>query len=73
MAVYEAFLTVLKVVLIIGLSIVFLCSSKGSISNFTQHATGTDGWPGWSAFGTAMLAALWAYDGWNNMPMVAGE
>src|SRR5262249_30659614 len=21
----------------------------------------------------AMLAALWAYNGWNNMPMVAGE
>jgi APA family basic amino acid/polyamine antiporter len=20
-----------------------------------------------------MLAALWAYDGWNNMPMAAGE
>jgi basic amino acid/polyamine antiporter, APA family len=26
-----------------------------------------------SAFGAAMLAALWAYDGWNNMPMAAGE
>lgn len=26
-----------------------------------------------SAFGVAMIAALWAYDGWNNMPMVAGE
>lgn len=25
------------------------------------------------AFGAAMLAALWAYDGWNNMPMAAGE
>jgi APA family basic amino acid/polyamine antiporter len=25
------------------------------------------------AFGAAMLAALWAYDGWNNMPMSAGE
>lgn len=25
------------------------------------------------AIGAAMLAALWAYDGWNNMPMVAGE
>ena len=24
-------------------------------------------------FGTAMLAALWGYDGWNNMPMAAGE
>ncbi|MDQ6631221.1 MAG: amino acid permease, partial [Verrucomicrobiota bacterium] len=30
-------------------------------------------WCGWSAFGAAMLAALWAFDGWNNMPMVAGE
>lgn len=29
--------------------------------------------PGWSAFGAAMIAALWAYDGWNNLPMVAGE
>ena len=26
-----------------------------------------------SAFGIAMIGALWAYDGWNNMPMVAGE
>ncbi|MDB6026497.1 MAG: Amino acid transporter [Verrucomicrobiales bacterium] len=26
-----------------------------------------------SAFGVAMIGALWAYDGWNNMPMVAGE
>jgi len=25
------------------------------------------------AFGAAMLAALWAFDGWNNMPMAAGE
>jgi APA family basic amino acid/polyamine antiporter len=30
-------------------------------------------WCGLPAFGAAMLAALWAYDGWNNMPMAAGE
>jgi APA family basic amino acid/polyamine antiporter len=30
-------------------------------------------WSGFSAFGVAMLSALWAYDGWNNMPMAAGE
>jgi APA family basic amino acid/polyamine antiporter len=30
-------------------------------------------WSGLSAFGAAMLAALWAYDGWNNLPMAAGE
>ncbi len=69
----QTFLTVLKVVLILGLAVVFFCSSKGSFSHFGEHAEGFQGWPGWSAFGVAMLAALWAYDGWNNMPMVAGE
>lgn len=34
---------------------------------------GVPAWSGFSAFGAAMLAALWAYDGWNNMPMAAGE
>jgi len=29
--------------------------------------------PGWGAFGAMVLAALWAYDGWNNLPMAAGE
>ena len=41
-----------------------------------SHLRSPDGVPAWSgfaAFGTAMLAALWAYDGWNNMPMAAGE
>jgi basic amino acid/polyamine antiporter, APA family len=28
---------------------------------------------GIAGFAAAMMAALWAYDGWNNMPMVAGE
>jgi APA family basic amino acid/polyamine antiporter len=27
----------------------------------------------WSSFGTAVIAALWAFDGWNNLPMAAGE
>src|SRR5207237_8319427 len=25
------------------------------------------------AFGVMVLAALWAFDGWNNLPMAAGE
>src|SRR5205085_1784371 len=29
--------------------------------------------PSASAFGAMILAALWAYDGWNNLPMAAGE
>jgi APA family basic amino acid/polyamine antiporter len=34
---------------------------------------GAGAWTGWPAFGAAVLAALWAFVGWNNMPMVAGE
>jgi len=29
--------------------------------------------PGYSAFGLAMIAALWAFDGWNNLPMLGEE
>jgi APA family basic amino acid/polyamine antiporter len=35
--------------------------------------TSPERWTGWSAFGAALIAALWAYDGWNNLPMMAGE
>jgi basic amino acid/polyamine antiporter, APA family len=45
-------------------------SRTGSWSNLASSAASTGGA---AAFGTAMLAALWAYDGWNNMPMAAGE
>lgn len=38
-----------------------------------RASTGTPHWAGMSAFSVAMLGALWAYDGWNQMPMVAGE
>lgn len=31
------------------------------------------GWPGISAFAAAVVSALWAYDGWNNLVMAAGE
>lgn len=30
-------------------------------------------WPGTASFAAALMAALWAYDGWNNLPMLGGE
>lgn len=30
-------------------------------------------WPGMVPFAAALMAALWAYDGWNNLPMLGGE
>jgi APA family basic amino acid/polyamine antiporter len=69
----QSFVTALKVVIIAGLTLaIFVFSPTGDWRHFVPH-TGGGAWPGFAAFGTAVLAALWAYDGWNNMPMVAGE
>lgn len=34
---------------------------------------GASQWSGVQAFGAAMLAALWAYNGWYALPLIAGE
>ena len=69
----QLLLTILKVTgiafVVIG---VFFASETANWSNLRQP-TNTSAWSGWALFGTAMLAALWGYDGWNNMPMAAGE
>jgi APA family basic amino acid/polyamine antiporter len=69
----QALLTALKalgiiaiVVGVFGFSPVASWSHLATSAPAASHAT-------WSTFGTAMLAALWAYNGWNQMPMVAGE
>jgi APA family basic amino acid/polyamine antiporter len=69
----QSFVTALKITIILGLIFgIFILSPGGSWDHLA--ATGRGGaWPGFGAFGMAVLAALWAYDGWNNMPMVGGE
>jgi APA family basic amino acid/polyamine antiporter len=50
----------------------FLLSRTGSWQHLRAPVTAGIG-GGMSAFGAAMLAALWAYQGWANVAMVAGE
>jgi APA family basic amino acid/polyamine antiporter len=70
----NSIMTGLKLVMIIGIAGGILFAGEGaSFSHFTEKAPGFTGFTGWAAFGSATLAALWAYDGWNNLPMVAGE
>ncbi|HTG98712.1 MAG TPA: amino acid permease [Vicinamibacterales bacterium] len=68
----QSLLTVLKLggiaAVVLG---VFFKSNTADWSHLA--ATDTANSSGAAAFGLAMLAALWAYDGWNNMPMAAGE
>src|SRR5688572_20052644 len=65
-------LTILKVggIAMVVFGIAFL-SPTGDWGHLAAPSTGNS--TGAGAFGLAMLAALWAYDGWNSMPMAAGE
>jgi APA family basic amino acid/polyamine antiporter len=66
-------LTLLKVAMILGLAAGAFVGA-GRIGWDRLFAGAPDaGFPGLSAFGLAVLAALWAFDGWNNLPMAAGE
>ena len=51
----------------------FLLSRSGSWQHLRSPLTSGVGGAGMSAFGAAMLAALWAYQGWSNVAMVGGE
>ncbi len=68
---FQTMLTTLKIFMIVGLS--FAIFGFGHGVSWEHITSQTSTWPGISAFGAAMVGALWAYDGWNNMPMVAGE
>jgi APA family basic amino acid/polyamine antiporter len=51
----------------------FALSRTGSWTHLKEPVTGELVPAGVGAFGAAMIASLWAYQGWSNLPMVAGE
>lgn len=63
--------TALKVLLIVGIALIALTASSGSWANFGTRFTGAKG--GIAGFMVALVAALWAYDGWNDLNMVSEE
>ncbi|HUO20079.1 MAG TPA: amino acid permease [Steroidobacteraceae bacterium] len=69
----QTLLTATKVAAIVGVAGgVFLFSGGGTWSNFAGGSGGAGG-GGLAGFGGAMFAALWAYSGWQFLPMAAGE
>jgi APA family basic amino acid/polyamine antiporter len=63
--------TIAKVGLLAAIIAIGLFSSQGSVMNFTTSIAPTPG--GVSGFFVALVAILWAYDGWNNVSMVSSE
>lgn len=68
---FQLVFTILKVALIAGIVAFCFASPLGRAANFTTIFSGSDGHL--AGFTIAMIAALWAYDGWNDLNMVAGE
>jgi APA family basic amino acid/polyamine antiporter len=62
--------TLLKVGLIAGIIVIGLGTGHGSVANYHTSIPAPGGITGFFA---ALVAALWAYDGWNNVSMVAAE
>lgn len=67
---FQLAFTVLKIVLIVAISALAF-SAHGSWSHFAERYSGAIG--GVAGFFAALTAALWAYDGWSDLNMVAEE
>jgi APA family basic amino acid/polyamine antiporter len=68
---FQFLFTLLKVATILGIVAVGFSYRGGTWANFATEFTGAKG--GMAGFFAALVAALWAYDGWNDLNMVAGE
>jgi APA family basic amino acid/polyamine antiporter len=68
---FQFLFTLLKVAILLGIVAVGFSYRGGTWANFATEFTGAKG--GVAGFFAALVAALWAYDGWNDLNMVAGE
>ncbi|MBV9574126.1 MAG: amino acid permease [Acidobacteriales bacterium] len=68
---FQFFFTTLKIFLILTIIAAAFTYGGGNWSNFSGIVPSSIG--GISGFVVALVSALWAYDGWNDLNMVAGE
>ena len=68
---FQLVFTILKIAMIIAIVIAVFAAASGTWENFKLEFVGAKG--GFAGFMAALVAALWAYDGWNDLNMVGGE
>src|SRR5213078_1806541 len=76
----SVFLTGLKILIVLAIGACAFLLAQGSFAHFSLSGAGgacegveATARGGLAGFGAAMLGALWAYDGWSNVTIVAGE
>jgi APA family basic amino acid/polyamine antiporter len=68
---FQFIFTLLKVAIILGIVAIAVSYSQGSFRHFGESYPLARG--GIAGFMAALVAALWAYDGWNDLNMVSEE
>jgi APA family basic amino acid/polyamine antiporter len=68
---FQLVTTFLKVGMLLAIIVAGFSAPAGRWSNFGTTFLGAKG--GMAGFMVALVAALWAYDGWNDLNMVSGE
>jgi APA family basic amino acid/polyamine antiporter len=66
----QVVVTLVKVGLIVAIIVIGLGTGHGNVANYSTSIPAPGGITGFFA---ALVAALWAYDGWNNVSLVASE
>jgi basic amino acid/polyamine antiporter, APA family len=68
---FQLIFTILKIAIILTIVFIGFSYTQGTWSHFTEHYPAARG--GIVGFMAALVAALWAYDGWNDLNMVSEE
>jgi APA family basic amino acid/polyamine antiporter len=68
---FQLVFTILKVAIVLAIVFIAFTYGEGTWQNFGSTFSGAKG--GMVGFMAALVAALWAYDGWNDLNMVSGE
>jgi len=69
----QTFFTASKLLVLAILIVLGLAYGQGSWQSFRPFIVSNGQGGLLAAFGVATISALWGYDGWNNLSMVAGE
>jgi APA family basic amino acid/polyamine antiporter len=68
---FQVVFTLVKIAIILSIVLLGFSAASGTWRNFSTIFQGATG--GFAGFMAALIAALWAYDGWNDLNMVSGE
>lgn len=72
-AIIQNYLTVLKVVLIVGLIVAGFFIGNGDLSHFTQGEALSSDFGSWKTAGLSLMWVMFAYSGWNAATYVGSE